>query len=156
MSYEPLAKPGTVTANSVVVGVVSSDAGASNVLFFIKPTAVQIRSEVEIVEVTGDADSTRVYDHGGMAASSFQISGYMVADKAVMLSNLPKSGSAGNDGNQNTNCTLKFYATPSRLIGGKVIFQSIDVQWAKNSPFVAVNISGVFTDNDFAAATEEA
>jgi hypothetical protein len=156
MTFEPLAKPGTLTGNSIVEGCISSNADASNVLFFIKPVAVQISSEVEVVEITGDGDSTRIYDHGGMASSRFQISGYMVADTAVKLINLPKTGSAGND-NANTNCTLTFRPHSSgRKIGGAVIFSSVEMQWAKNSPYVGVNISGVFTDNDFAASTEEA
>lgn len=153
MAHELLAKPGTVTSNSIVEGAISYDSGASNKLFIIKAAAVQISSKVDVVEVTGADDIERIYEQGRFAATQFQIQGYMVSDSAINISNLVH---ADNDGNANANCFLTFYPHSGRRINGPVVFRSIDIQWSRNSPYVAVTIEGVFTKVDFTQASEEA
>tara|TARA_X000001382_G_scaffold15843_2_gene10070 strand:+ start:738 stop:1199 length:462 start_codon:yes stop_codon:yes gene_type:complete len=152
MAYEQLAKPGTVTGNAIVEGAISSDGTAASKIFFIKPTAVVIQSQVEVVDVTGDIDTKRVFENGRLAATQFQVQGYMVADSAISLSGL---SSENNNGNSNANCELNFYPHSGRKVGGTVVFSQIDMQWARNSPYVAVNISGYFTDVDFTNSSEE-
>ena len=152
MAYEQLAKPGTVTGNAIVEGAISSDGLASSKIFVIKPTSVVIQSQVEVVDVTGDIDTKRVYENGRLAATQFQVQGYMVGDSAVSLSGL---SSVNNNGNDNASCSLNFYPHSGRKIGGTVVFSQGDIQWARNSPYVAVNISGYFTDVDFTGSNEE-
>ncbi len=152
MAYEQLAKPGTVTGNAIVEGAISSDGTAANKIFHIKTVAVSIKSQVEVVEVTGDIDTERVYENGRLAATQFQIQGYMVADSAVKLSNL---ASDSNNGNSNANCSLTFYPHSGRAVGGTVVFGAVELQWARNSPYVAVNVTGVFTSVDFTNPSEE-
>ena len=152
MAYEQLAKPGTVTGNAIVEGAISSNSLSSNTLFFIKPTAVIIQSAVEVVETTGDIDTERVFENGRLAATQFQVQGYMVADSAVSLKGL---SSADNDGNSNASCTLSFYPHSGRKISGTVVFSQVDIEWARKSPYVGVNISGYFTSVDFTGSNEE-
>lgn len=152
MAHELLAKPGTLTANSVVEGAISYDKDAANILFVIKAAAVRISSAVDVVEVTGADDTERIYEQGQLAATQFEIQGYMVADSAVEINKL---SNANNDGNANANCTLTFRPGNSRLMSGPVVFRSIDIQWARNSPYVAVTMNGVFTAVDFTESTEE-
>ena len=64
MPHELLAKPGTVTSNSIVEGAISYDSSASNILFVVKAAAVQISSRVDVVEVTGADDTERIYEQG--------------------------------------------------------------------------------------------
>jgi len=153
MPHELLAKPGTVTANSIVEGAISYDSSESNKLFIIKAATVQISSAVDVVEVTGADDTERIYEQGRFAATQFQIGGYMVGDSAVLISNLVHED---NDGNQNANCKLTFRPSSSRRIVGPVVFERIDIQWGRNSPYVAVSISGRFTKVDFVDPSEEA
>ena len=152
MPHELLAKPGTVTSNSIVEGVISYDSAESNILFVVKAAAVQISSAVDVVEVTGADDSERIYEQGRFAATQFRIEGYMVSDSAINIKNLV---SANNDGNENTNCKLTFRPHSGRLIGGPVVFRSIEIQWARNSPYVAVTMAGVFTAVDFTGGSAE-
>jgi len=152
MPHELLAKPGTVTSNSVVEGAISYDGGAANKLFFIKAATVQISSAVEVVEVTGADDTERIYEQGRFSATQFEIGGYMVADIAVKISNLV---SEDNDGNTNSNCSLTLYPHAGRRITGTVVFESIDMQWARNSPYVGVRVRGRFTKVDFTNVSEE-
>ena len=153
MPHELLAKPGTVTSNAIVEGAISYDSAESNILFVVKAAAVQISSRVDVVEVTGADDTERIYEQGRFAATQFQIQGYMVADSAIEISNLVN---ANNDGNTNSNCSLTFRPHSSRLISGPVVFSGIEIQWARNAPYVAVSISGNFTKVDFTAGSEEA
>ena len=133
MAYEQLAKPGTVTGNAIVEGAISSNSLSSNTLFFIKPTAVIIQSAVEVVETTGDIDTERVFENGRLKGLS----------------------SADNDGNSNASCSLSFYPHSGRKISGTVVFSQVDIEWARKSPYVGVNISGYFTSVDFTGSNEE-
>ena len=153
MPHELLAKPGTVTSDSIVEGAISYDSAEANILFVIKAASVQISSKVDVVEVTGADDIERIYEQGRFAATQFQIQGYMVSDSAVLISNLV---SANNDGNTNANCALTFRPHSGRRLYGPVVFSGIDIQWARNSPYVAVTVSGVFTKVDFSQGSEEA
>jgi len=153
MPHELLAKPGTVTANSVVEGAISYDSSEPNKLFVIKASTVQISSSVEVVEVTGADDIERIYEQGRFAATLFEIAGYMVADSAIRISNLVSSS---NDGNTNSNCVLTFYPHSGRRLSGPVVFESVDIQWSRDSAFVAARVRGRFTKVDFTSASEEA
>ena len=153
MPHELLAKPGTVTNNAIVEGAISIDAGASDILFVVKAAAVQISSEVEVVEVTGADDNERIFEQGRFASTQFQIQGYMVSDSAINIKNLVSSN---NDGNTNSNCKLVFRPHSGRKLEGTVVFRGIDISWSRNSPFVGVTMTGMFTKVDFTASAEEA
>ena len=103
-------------------------------------------------------------EHNGLTMGAFDLQGYALGDQAIGLQNLQSltanngnlPGGTDGDGNELPSpATLTLAFGSGRTITGKIVIERVALQFARSSPYAALNISGRFTSTNFGAASVE-
>lgn len=155
-----LAKPAT-SSSEIVSGSISSTGSPT---IAIKVQNVGLQFAVQVADTTGANDTTAVFEHNGLTMGAFDLQGYALGDQAIGLHNLQSltanngnlPGGTDNDGNQLPDpATLTLTFGSGRTITGKIVIERVALQYARSSPYAALNISGRFTSTNFGSVNVE-
>ena len=130
-----LAKP-----NSASTAVLASTSGNEAVgvnqgSFRVKAAAIRWISENKEIEVTGDGDSVAAYDLNLIPSTQILISGWMLGDSALGLSNLASSSNNGT-------WKCQILVSSSRKLNALVMVRSCVVDWeVRSGVAVAVQLA---------------
>ncbi len=169
MSYV-LAKP--KTAQDGVVEFLMHPVGGQSgdeFLFRVKPAQVVLAFQVQVADVTGADDEAAVFTHNQLTVGSFQMQGYALGNEFIGIENLQSykngawhgydpDGAGGTDAvslpmapdgaTAIERYNMRFNYASGKYIAGVGIVESIQVSYARASPFVGVAMSGRFTITD--------
>lgn len=121
-----LAKPCTVTGNTLPAltgGLSGKDiVGIDQGKFRIKVDRALIRSQTQVIEVTGDGDDEPAFESNLMVASIIRMSGYMLASQAIGLSNLA-------DEDNNGTWATKILLSSDLKFSGFCLCEGVDIDY---------------------------
>jgi hypothetical protein len=149
-----VAKPKTAADPVVSVMVGSATADISNdKIFRIKPANVQLGFQVQVADVTGDSDTKASYTHNEMTRGQFTVQGYALGNQAIHWEKLQSTDNGSDDPAGSNTADIRFNWASGRYIYGIALIESIQISYARASPFVGVTMTGRFTDTDLGSAT---
>lgn len=149
-----IAKPktGLDPVVSVMIGSATADI-ANDKIFRIKPANVTLAFQVQVADVTGDGDTVAKYTHNEMTRGQFTVQGYALGDQAMNIYALQSVDNGNDDPAGIYTADIRFNWASGRYVYGIALVESIQISYARASPFVGVTMTGRFTDTDLGSAT---